>query len=296
MCCSVTPGVSVRFSDTVLYAAEVVAPETGETVHVLGYQNKVQDRAGRLSRAAGLLPFAGAGNAMILPFPAVPGTMTRANVLDTDECRDILQEMAAVVAPPTMAWGGKGRAKGADVPPVQVFSTGIYTVVLARDPVDIPAALDQVPAEKRPALNPALFEAYAAWYPGWTVALCCFNNRRARLAAPMLWWYRPVRDDRLFLPALDCHTGDVPDLDESVAVDHVIVVGSHRMERGRPVYFRDVWLPGHVVPYIRRRIIGDLIREQMPNGDFICRLDDVHQAEFRPERARPEGAPAPAVK
>ena len=35
--------------------------------------------------------------------------------------------------------------------------------------------------------------------------------------------------DRLFLPAIDCHTVAIPDLNADVAVDHVIAVGSHRM-------------------------------------------------------------------
>ena len=45
MCCSVSPNTPVRFSDTVLYAAEVIG-EAGEPVHVLGYQNKVQGSVG----------------------------------------------------------------------------------------------------------------------------------------------------------------------------------------------------------------------------------------------------------
>jgi hypothetical protein len=73
MCCSVTPGESVRFSNTILYAGEVVDRQD-QTVHVLGYQNKV-GRAGWLSALTNWLP-ARTGNAMILPFPAVPGSMT----------------------------------------------------------------------------------------------------------------------------------------------------------------------------------------------------------------------------
>jgi hypothetical protein len=97
MCCSVSPGVPVRFTDTVLYAAEVIGVE-GDPVHVLGDQNKVQGRVGLLAQAVSWLPFGHSGNAMILPFPAVPKTMTQANALDTQSCRDILQDMANAVA------------------------------------------------------------------------------------------------------------------------------------------------------------------------------------------------------
>ena len=292
MCCSISPGVPVRFSDTVLYAAEVIGP-ADEPVHVLGYQNKVQNGAGPSPMTGSALPVGPSGNAMILPFPAAPETMTRANVLDTKKCRNILQDMAAAVAPALrgVSRGGLPPPRSAPPPRIQVFpAAGIYTVVLAQDPRDIPAALDQVPRTKRPALNPALFEAYAAWYPGWTVALCCFNNRRARLAAPMLWWYRPMHADRLFLPAVDCHTGDIPDLDSLVPVDHVIAIGSHQMTEGRPVKYHDA-ISAAIAPYLRRSVIGRRYAAMMPNGDFVCQLDDVRRGVFRPARSRPTDKP-----
>lgn len=286
MCVSVSPGVTVRFSDTVLYAAEV-SDRTGQTVHALGYQNKVQGQVGRWPLTRGW--FARSGNAMILPFPAVPKTMTRANVLDTADCRDILQDVADAVAPRrgTDIWDALTFSLESKPPPVQVFeAAGIYTVVLAQDPRDIPAAMQQVPPSKRPALNPALFDAYARWYPGWTVALCCFNNRRAQLANPLLWWYEPMSPDRLFLPAIDGHTGDVPDLDASVAVDHVIAVGSYRMTGGRRVTYRNQ-LPRQVSSYLLPSLIGRRFSESLPNGDFVCRLDDVRRGKFDAARSRP---------
>jgi hypothetical protein len=291
MCVSVSPGVRVHFSDTVLYAAEVTVGG-GEPVHVLGYQNKVQGRAGPSSILTSWLPLGRAGNAMILPFPAVPRTMTPANVLDTGRCRDILQDMAAaLISPPASRAAGWGVRPGRSGPPkVQVFrAAGIYTVVLAQDARDIPAALSQVPRAKRPRLNPALFDAYARWYPDWTVALCCFSNRQARLAHPLLWWYRPMHPDRLFLPAVDCHTGDVPDLEASVAVDHVVAVGSYRMTGGRPVRYRDT-VPPAVAPYLRPSLIGRRYREDLPNGDFVCRLDDLAKGTFALSRCKPPAA------
>lgn len=295
MCCSVSPGVPVRFSDTVLYASEAAA--RGENiVHVLGYQNRAQNGAGQPSLRSAisrLLPLRGSGNAMILPFPAVPGTMTRANILDTSGCRDVLQDMANAVAPRAMLRSPPTAAPGAArAPRIQVFkAAGIYTIVLAQDARDIPAALDRVSKSKRPALNPALFDAYARWYPDWTIALCCFNNRQAQLAHPMLWWYEPMQAERLFLPALDCHTGDVPRLEEAVFVDHALAVGSHRMRPGAgvPVSYRDA-LPPSVTPYVLKNLIGARHEQPMSNGDFVCELRDVREGLFRPTRNPPPGA------
>jgi len=293
MCCSVSPGVPVRFSDTVLYAAEVIG-EAAEPVHVLGYQNKVQGRDGLLSQAVGWLPFGDLGNAMILPFPALPKTMTQANILDTQNCRDILQNMADAVAPRPIMHGPSRSQRGwnstPEPPPIQLFkAAGIYTVVLAQDPRDIPSALNQVPRSKRPVLNPALFDAYARWYPNWTIALCCFSNRRARLANPLLWWYQPMHPDRLFLPAVDCHTGDIPNLDAAVDVDHVIAVGSHRMTGGHRVHYRDA-VPHEVARYVRPSVIGERFAGSMPNGDFVCQLEDVWQGTLSAARSKPVAA------
>lgn len=295
MCCSVSPGVPVHFSDTVLYGAEVLHPDSGRPVHVLGYQNRVQGQVG-LSSLLAWLPWGGTGNAMILPFPAVPGSMTRANVVDTSGYTDVLQHVANAIPRPEY-WLALSRAVSNSgppaPPPVQVFeAAGIYTVVLAQNPRDIPAALGQVPRSKRPTLNPALFDTYARWYPGWAVALCCFNTRRARLAHPLLWWYEPIQPDRLFLPALDCHTGDVPDLTANVPVDHVVAVGSYRLTGGNAVRY-DRQLPAAMAPYLRRSVVGRRYGELLPNGDFVCHLNKLAKGEFRVERTRPPAAPSP---
>lgn len=295
MCCSVTPRVRVNFSNTVLYGAEVLHPRDGEVVHVLGYQNKVQGQTGP-SSMWDLLPWGGVGNAMILPFPAVPGSMTRANVIDTSGYRDVLQHVANAIPRPFAASGMLTLSRSHSPKPqrVEVFeAAGVYTVVLADNPRDIPAALNQVPRSKRPALNPELFDAYARWYPGWTVALCCFNTRKARLADPLLWWYRPMHPDRLFLPALDCHTGDVPDLEADVAVGHVVAVSSYRLVQGHVVDYKPT-VPEHIAPYFRPFVLGERYHKFLPNGDFVCRVDEVADGKFNAERQRPPGAsPSP---
>jgi hypothetical protein len=244
MCCSVSPNVEVRFSDTILYAAEVFNLEN-ELVHVLGYQNRAQNNVGRFStwqngvwdevKNAFTSTFETTGNAMILPFPAVPRSMSKANILDTENCPNILKNIAQAVTPeegPLLFLSNDRSAQSAPV--VEIFeAAGIYTVVLAQDARAIPDVLDQVAKEKRPRLNPELFEAYAEWYPDWTIALCCFNNNDLQEALPMLWWYEPMNPEQLFLPALDGHTGDMPRLDLQVSVDHTLAVGSAWREKNK---------------------------------------------------------------
>jgi hypothetical protein len=290
MCCSVSPGVPVHFSNTVLYAAEMLQ-ENGDFVHVLGYQNKAQNHVGKAKRIGGLLQKffnTPTGNAMILPFPAVPQSMSKANVLNTKNCPDILQSMAKALTPPEHLRSPSVTfaAAAAPQPRVQVFeAAGIYTVVLAQDALDIPAALKQVPKEKRPSLNAELFAAYAEWYPNWTFALCCFNNQNAALAHPMLWWYKPMFADRLFLPTLDGHTGEVPNLKAQVDVDHTLVVSSYQMQNGNPVFYTDNILA--LDSYLARKVIGQKYQSRLMNGDFICDIKDVRKAQFNPLRIPP---------
>lgn len=269
---------------TILYAAELDVGRT--TVHVLGYQNNVQN----LSTSD-----VSVGNAMILPFPAIPGTMTRANVISTKDCPNILNDMVLSLE---SYWDAENAdtlcARRRSVSTVEVFDEGIYTIILAQDARQIPEALAQVPEGKRPALNTPLFETYARWYPNWPLALCCFNNRDAAHATPMLWWYEPAYWHQLWAPALDCHTGAIPDLDANVSVDHFVVFGTlfARSEMGARVRFRDK-VPPSVAPYLTERIWGAACHDVLlPNGDFICSTTDLRMGNFatRVERVNPPGA------
>ena len=95
--------------------------------------------------------------------------------------------------------------------------------------------------------------------------------------------------DQLFLPGVDCHTGDVPDLDSNVAVDHVIAVGSHDMTGGERVVYRDK-LPRSVSSFVCNSLVGQRYKENMPNGDFVCQLKDVRLGKLMAARCKPEAA------
>ncbi|MEZ5425123.1 MAG: hypothetical protein R2747_02555 [Pyrinomonadaceae bacterium] len=299
MCCSVSPRVYVDFKATKVYGAEVKKPD-GKVVHVLGYQNEARNNVGSwrsmfpFNLAGKLIP--GGANAMILPFPAVPRTMTEANVLDTKKCPNVLEDISKTIYNPYMEMASQGlQSKGArsmSVPAIQVFrAAGIYTVVLAQDARLIPEALKQVPLSSRPKLNPELFESYARWYPDWTFALCCFNNSRLKRALPLLWWYEPMFPEEIFLPALDSHTGEVPSLNNDVDVDHVLAVSSYQMNRNvysDTVFYKDKITP-ELRPYLAEQVIGERYKRPMKNGDFVFDLKEVRNGVFSPIRKPPFG-------
>jgi len=279
-----------NLSRTTLYAGKVLTQEHG-VVHVCGYQNRVQNLVSRSSDPWQRRGYGsgkeGLGNAMILPFPAVPGTMSQKNFLTgMDACPHVLEDMADVVAPFEEDFTfSRGGEKGLNV---EIFELGIYTVVLAQNARLIPDVIGDVSEKKRPPLKPEIFFSYDEWYPDWPIALCCFNNEEAAVATPIMAWYEPLRPEFLFAPALDSHTGDVPNIRTRVEVDHTLVVGVEGT--GASVVYQDS-IPSHIRPYLPSRVIGRKIHTLMPNGDFVFRADQVEKGIFNPMRLLPPGAP-----
>lgn len=297
MCVSISLDVHVRFSDTILYMAEMLHPHSTwfkrKTVHVLGYENTVQNDLNNVGHS---------GNAMLLPLPAVPGTITQKNCISTESFPHILQDYRLAVKELFINKTLKINIRGSNELQAEIFDSGIYTVVLAQNVMAIPLALEQVPLEKRPILNSKLFEMYSKWYPSWTFALCCFNNKQAARATPLLWWYEPLDPTQLFAPGLDCHTGAIPDLNAEVEVNHTIVVGSYWQKKKSSkaiaeVKFQDK-IPKEIAPYLLSKVTGGQFRSRyIPNGDFVLDVKSVRNPRedepFRIRRSLPPGGTVP---
>jgi hypothetical protein len=279
MCVS---AASARFSGTLGFAG------THGDRHLLGYQNTFVNK-GR------------GGNAMLLHIPARSGTLRGADLLDTTACPHILKDMAMAVnpAPP--------RSRGLDLlgpqsHAVEIVEMGVYHIVLAHDATDIPAALERVPADKRPTLRPELFTFYRDEFPGWPVLCCCFANRDAEEAQPILLQYTPRDPDRLFIPALDAHTGAPPKPGARVDVDHVVIFATDRRPADdyskppasaragsgdgfQPINYRDPLSPA-LAALLPQDAIGGTLRDlKMPNGDFVVQVADL--LAFGPDSTAP---------
>lgn len=259
-------------------------------IHVCGYQNKVQNSPAEVF-SQWYPNHESGGNAMILPFPAIPGTMSQKNFFTgMDACPHVLQDMTTAIRPPS----SKGSNLSFDNErsmDVEIFELDIYTVILAQNARLIPVVIGEVRQEKRPPLKQSIFLAYDEWYPAWPIAVCCFNNEEAALANPIMAWYEPSRPKFLFAPAIDSHTGDVPRLDAHVRVDHTLIVGANRAPEGKTVKvtYQDP-IPVHVQPHLPERVMGENIRAWMPNGDFVFRTSRVEEGTFNPMRLPPPGA------
>lgn len=266
MCVCVAPG---KLSDTIVLASEVQV--NGEVRHVMGYQNRPRTRRGP--------------NAMILPVPALPQTLAPEALVLTEDFPHILEDMREAIFPVPAADPVTAIPMQA-VPDVVVFEHGIYTVVLAQHAHAIPDAYPLVPQDKRPPLKMAIFDAYAEWYPEWPVLVCCFDNRQAAKASPILLSYRPRFPQTLFAPGLDSHTGRVPNRKARVSVDHTIVLAAEDMQNGLEVRYRDD-IPAGVRPLLPQRVIGFRSWARLPNGDWCVPLDTVRAGWTSTERYAP---------
>lgn len=276
-CCSLAPA---KFASTYIYAGEAV--KDGQPVHLLCYQNAVQN-----------LPKKGAptGNAMLLPIPAIPGSMSQQNVVDTSKSSKILFDMQRAIWPPVPVKRHftEDRAVTFDTSFV-VFDYDIYTIVLASDANAIPKALNQVKPEKRPPLNNEIFQSYAKWYPKWTFALCCFNNKDMQKAKPLMWWYKPQDQTRLFFPALDAHNGKSPVLTERVLVDHILLASCQNIDpTAATVVYRDPLSP-ELKQLLPQKVLGSVLYGTLPNGDFYASIEGLRSGSLSAKRVLPPGS------
>jgi hypothetical protein len=266
-----------EFSGTILYCGRRLHPRHG-WIEVLGYQNTV------VNRAPG-------PNAMLLHLPA--WSMSPDQFVPASRADRVLHDMVDAVRPVSRGLARGGPASmGAAGPFVHVFRHDIYTVVLADNPAMIPDALDRVEPRRRPARNQALFDFYAEMFPGYPVALCCFSNADAAEAKPLLLWYRPRDPDRVVAPALDCHSGAVPDLGAAVHANHWVLFGSDHADPdwGAPVTYGQ--RPRHgLVEFLPPRVLGAHVSGLLPNGDFALQHQDLLRGELHLlERVKPAAA------
>jgi hypothetical protein len=280
MCVSTAPA---KFASTIVYgrATEIL----GRPVHVLGYQN-VAENLGK------------GPNAMILPIPSAT-SMGPDNAIDARPFARILEgyrkALRSLIPVPRAS---RGPAPQAAAPEVQVFESGSYTVVLAHraELGSIEAALATVPEAKRPSLSPVLIGIYQRWYPGWHIALCCFDASVGG-PEPMLWQYQPLDPMHVFLPGLDAHDGSLPRLNVSVTLDHAVALGVDSPSADPSLRAAFVTLPAampaNLAPLFPARVVGQAaMTNRLANGDWYLPAVPTRAslAAALSQRRKPPGA------
>lgn len=265
MCVSFAPAY---FSKTKIYVG-LVNNDNISGGRVLMYQNQAESKGG--------MP-----NGMLLHIPTET-EMGPENFIDMSNASKVLKDMEN-----SIGLGGvttRGVMLGADMfskSAVQVFESGMYHIVLADNAEDIRAALEQVPEEKRPLVNPSLLQFYQNHFgTGYKFVMACFNSQKQMEADPIALWYIPSKatEEYVIFPALDCHTGNAPDIYENVDTDHSLFFGGDGLNIGQTIrYSRNV--PSEVAPFLPKTGIGAQYNWKMQNGDFRFPVSEISKGRF----------------
>ena len=78
------------------------------------------------------------------------------------------------------------------------------------------------------------------------------------------------------LPAIDCHTGAVPDLNADVLTDHWLLFGADDAadDWGSPVTYGKQ-IRRKLLDFLPPRVMGTRVAESLPNGDFAIDYDEL---------------------
>jgi hypothetical protein len=260
MCVSAAPA---RLSNTIVYAG--LAHRAGKRVHVMGYQNQAEN-------------LGDGPNCMLLHIPSA-APMSPDNMVDTSKCPSVLKDLDRAVRGASLSLS-RGPVPRPAAAVVHVFQKGLYTVVLANHWELAGQALERVPAHQRPAISRELLAFYGKEFPGWHLALCCFDNREAVTADPLLWWFEPLFPQQLMAPGIDAHTGKPPRLGRSVSRDHVLLFGT---DQGAPrkwlsaVQMQREKLPPAVRELMPALAYRDTVNHFAKNGDFLLDIADLER-------------------
>jgi len=249
---------AAKLSNTFLYAGE--AELNGKYVHVLAYQNKAESSG---------------PNAMILPFPSNV-KMDENNILDTRSYKEFLKNIAMATKEQTRDLSDDINLKSIRKRSAKVFDVGSYTVVLAEKAIHIKKAIEKVPEDKRPSISKEFLSDYTKLYPDQQVAICCWNGNIN--PEPLLWWYEPTNRENIFVPTMDAHDGNGPDLNAKVQRDHIISTGATTRSLIDKLPFKDYTsstvdytdnLPETAKQLLPTRVWGIKIDDFIKNGDMF---------------------------
>jgi hypothetical protein len=239
--------------------------------HCLLYGNEPENRAG-------------VANAMILHIPVAYGAaLTEQNFLPTEGLRRVLDDMwdAAPKYAELRATRGftlSAPARGT----VSVFTLGAYTWVAATqaDAGAVSAALEQVPASRRPAISRGLIEFYLRTWPYDSLAIGCFSQDSGKATEPVAIEYPPQLWDLLRMPATDAH-GEIPDLGARVRVNHRLIVGTGELGfGGRVRYTERHQMDARLAQVLPEQVVAaELADLPMANGDFYVDFRRFGQEE-----------------
>ncbi len=204
--------LNANLKDTYVGVWDIDHPELGYR-HVLAYQNTPTN-------------LADTPNCMLLHVPT-KGFLEPSDLLDTSSDPSFLEQMAESILPPPSNYA---RSVGLSTPNY-VVEMGIYHIALLNQvsPDSWHEVKRQIPEYKQPQIGEEFIQFYAEQFPSYALVICCFHNREAKKASPIMLHYAPLFPDTFHYPTLDSH-GKVPELGAKHRFHQVIVTGSQQLK------------------------------------------------------------------
>lgn len=204
--------LDASLSNTYVGVWDIDHPDWGYR-HVLAYENTPKN-------------LSDAPNCMLLHIPS-SSSLLPDHIINTENDPTFLSQMAKSLIPEE-----SGYARTVDFSPKRNFvvEMGIYHLALLNivNEEALQEALESIPKEKRPIISPDFMQFYAQTFPGFPLLLCCFNNKEAKKASPIMVHFAPLFPDTFLFPTLESH-GQVPEVGSQQIFHQTIVTGSQQL-------------------------------------------------------------------
>jgi len=220
--------------------------------HLLSYSNKVKNLSGK-------------PNSMILP---VPGELNQDWFSVTTEYNKFLEEIENQAYRKEHLTRGL-KSKG--MLSIEEFEVGFYKVITTNSIDALREKLNTLNEAQRPEISDELLDFFKNNYKGWNFVVCIFAETKEMESQPIMFEYKPFHYEWIYYPMMDSHTGEAPNLNEDVRVDHTLILEHTGLKEGN---IRSVKFSQDVPEKLRRRkFVSTKWKGRMKNGDMYININ-----------------------
>ncbi len=234
---------------------DILHPEFGYR-HVLAYQNQAQNLADQ-------------PNCMLLHIPS-KSPLKPECIINTENDVELLLNMEKPFVPVCRAFGAQNH----------VVEMGVYHIALLNDCSEdaLEITLMQIPESKRPRIPSDFLDFYSSTFPGFPLVLCCFNNKDAKKASPVMLHFEPKFPDTFMFNTLDCH-GGIPDLDEEIQFHQTIITGSYKLKKEGNGFkaFPYQNVSEELLPWLPKYGTAMQVDSVLPNRDLLVGVKGIQE-------------------
>jgi hypothetical protein len=239
-------------------------PVGGESLnHFLSYSNNVVN-------------LSGTPNAMILP---VPGIVKQEWFYDTTPFKFFMNDISDNCS---YIYDYLGRPKiiSRGVELSVNFKLGQYSIYLVPPNGSLIETISSIDTSIRPAIKNSFYDFFDEHYKNCSFVICLFDNNETIDVQPIAFEYLPNNPNLLYFPTMDCHNGEIPNLNDKVELDHIFLF-EHTGQQPEGLVKNSTVCCFDVPSFLKERkyrsLIGD---EEEFNGDTFIYINNMNETPF----------------